>query len=460
MAEPVSISRALAEWSAQVDWASSDAVARGRALDSIVDTIGVAMIGTREPEFAVVRQFAADSALDTGDSAELWGDGVAMGVGGAALLNATAGHVMDFDDVHDLIHGHPTTVLLPALVAAAQHFELPGERVLTGYLAGLGVMAAVSRAYGPRHYTRGWHSTATCGAVGAAAGVAVALSMNAEQIATAMNAAVSMSMGVRANFGTLMKPLHAGLAARAAVEAVLLTRAGASTAADALGAPLGGVDVFGDGSWPADYADPIGALIETAEQATVELGLKMFPCCKGAHYAVDAALEVRAMLESGDQVDRVTVRYPTGSKTALLYDDPTSGLEAKFSLPYTVATAIAHGTPAPRHFLDEAIHDAPTRSLMATLEMVEDTSAGDLSSGMEGRYAEVIATTTTGRQVSATVEHPRGSWNRPLTADEVDEKFLLCVDEVLGAAPARELLARVRGLEGVADVAALFSGLR
>ncbi|RZI95735.1 MAG: MmgE/PrpD family protein [Microbacterium sp.] len=446
-------SRRLAEWAAA---ARFDEVPQHHdaILNAWVDSAAVAISGFDTDEFAPVRRFATDAGIDGPGRSQLWGDGSTTSAASAALLNGTACHVMDYDDVHTRIHGHPSTVLFPALLAVAQEVDAPPERFLSGYVAGLGVMTGVSVMFGPDHYTRGWHSTATCGAVGAAAGIAAMLEFDVDGLQQAMAAAASMVGGLRANFGTTMKPLHAGLAARAGVEAVLLVRAGATARAGALELPLGAVSVFGDGSWPGDLDDPAAAVIEAAERAPEQLGLKLYPSCLGTHYAIDAALEVRERL-AGERVERITVRIPRGARTALLYDDPTSGLESKFSLPFAVAVALAHGLPGPDRFTDEGAADPRVRALMTRIVVEEDPSGGDAAASMGLRYAEIAANGAEGRTATARVAHPRGSAANPASAADVDAKFRECARR-LPDGHARKLLRRLRVTRDLTTLRDLF----
>lgn len=447
---PEPLGRTLAEWATTVRWETLPEGDRERVLDTLVDTVGVALAGTRHHEFALVRTAADRLGLIGDGAAELWGSPSRLAPGSAALLNATAGHVLDFDDVHYLLHGHASTVLWPALIAVGQAEGLSGKRLLEGYVAGVGAMAAVSVAFGPKHYSVGWHSTSTIGAIGTAVGVAVALGLDAAGIHGALGAGVSMASGVRANFGTPLKPLHAGLAARGGIEAAYLAAAGVVPSPVALEGALGGVPIFGDGSWSGDVEQVLAA----ARHGLDELGIKPYPACRGAHYAIDAALDVHGQLD-GALIESVQVKVPLGAKVALLYDDPSTGLEAKFSLPYAVGTTLAHGLPTLEHFTDDAVADPATRAVMARVAVTEDDSAGDLSASMTGRYAEVRVVTADGRSVEARVDDARGSWSRPLSRAEIDEKFAATAGVVLGADEVGRLLGALRGVEVLADLRGL-----
>lgn len=449
-AEP--LGRALAEWATGVRWEALAPRDQERVLDALVDTVGVALAGTQHPEFALIRTAADRLGMLTDGVAELWGSEQRLGSGAAALLNATAGHLLDFDDVHYLLHGHASTVLWPALIAVAQTEGVGGQRLLEAYVAGVGAMAAVSTAFGPRHYTVGWHSTSTIGAIGTAVGVGVALGLDAVGIHAALGAGVSMASGVRANFGTPLKPLHAGLAARGGIEAAYLALAGVVPSPVALEGALGGVAVFGDGSW-AGEAEPV---LEAARDGLDELGIKPYPACRGAHYAIDAALEVYGQLD-GAGIESVSVRVPLGAKVALLYDDPGSGLEAKFSLPYAVGTTLAHGLPTLERFTDAAVDDPATRAVMSRISVTEDDSAGDLSASMTGRYAEVRVVTADGRSVQARVDDARGSWSRPLSREEIDAKFVATAGTVLTPDRVSGLLDDLRHADKLEELHGLLS---
>jgi len=196
-------------------------------------------------------------------------------------------------------------------------------------------------------------------------------------------------------------------------------------------------------------------VLEAARHGLDELGIKPYPACRGAHYAIDAALEVHAQLD-GASIEAVQVQVPLGAKVALLYDDPRTGLEAKFSLPYAVATTLAHGLPTLERFTDDAVGDPATRAVMARISVTEDDSAGDLGASMDGRYAEVRAVTADGRSAHARVDDARGSWSRPLSQQEIDEKFAATAGTFLAPDRVGRLLVALRDADELEDLRGLF----
>lgn len=417
----MNLARVLGEWSSARDWGQADRAAQIAVINSLIDTVGVALAATRDPRLDPI-----DAITDGPGSAQVWGQARRSSPALAAMRNATAAHLLDFDDVHYGIHGHPSAVLFPAVIAAADSAGVDGATMLSGYLAGIGVMAAMNHAFGPRHYSVGWHSTSTCGAIGAAAAVARVWGLDAQLSAYAMSIAASMAGGVRANFGTVVKPMHAGFAARAGVEAASLARAGVVPADDALGGRFGAVAVFGDGSW--SLGDPV-ELLRIADEAPRGLAPKLYPSCRGSHYGISAALRVRDQLAADERVRRVHITLPLGGDTGMLYEHPATGLEAKFSARYTVVTALLRGLPTLDHFTDEAVDDSSVQELMRATRVRFDASAGDLSSTMIGRFAVVEVETSYGRVVSAREDDPVGSPTNPLTREQVHDKFLRCTGD-------------------------------
>lgn len=437
----------LAEWAETRTWAGASEEERASSLASLVDTVGVAVAGASHPAATIARDMMIRTTQP--GEAQVWGHPVRLQAGSAAYANGVASHVLDFDDVHHLIHGHPSCVLFSALIAAAQERDLPGFRVLDGYLSGIGIMSAVSALYGSTHYGDGWHSTATCGSVGAAAGVAAMLDLGPEGIAGAMGAAVSMASGVRANFGTMMKSAHVGYAARAGVEAALLVDSGFSSSTAALESGVGGLSVFGAGR-SQDEPPTVAELVDIADSGLHGKGIKLYPCCGGSHFAIDAAIDVNTELGS-TPIESVRVDIPMGARTALIHDNPKDGLEAKFSLPYTVAVALLRGAPTLSDFSDEVVSGGEVQSVMELIDVVEEDAVGDSSGSMDARYAVVTVVAKDGRTISCRTDHVRGSSDRPLSASVIDSKFTSCV----GPDDSDQWLRQLRGLDQLATARGL-----
>ncbi len=209
----------------------------------------------------------------------------------AALINGHAGHVLDYDDVHASVRGHPTVVILPALLALAGTRPVAARDLIESYIVGLEAMARLGLALGARHYETGFHATATLGTVGAAAAAGHLLRLPAETIAVALGLAATQSAGLRLQFGYDAKPLHAGLAARAGLTAARLAQAGLSGAPDFLDGPIGFLDAFGFRATAPERL--LAGWGEPWQILKPGLTLKAFPCCTAAHPVAVGALKFR-----------------------------------------------------------------------------------------------------------------------------------------------------------------------
>ena len=199
---------------------------------TLIDTLGVALAARQEPPVQILA--VTLGALPAGRST-IWATGETTDAPTAALLNGTAGHALDFDDVTDVVYGHPSVVLWPAIFAAAEQEGSDGRSVVEAFVVGFGVQVAIASAMDVRtHYGAGWHSTATIGIIGAAAAVSRLMGLDEQQTRHAIGLAASMAGGSRQNFGTMTKPLHPGLAARDAVFAARLAANGFTADVDQL----------------------------------------------------------------------------------------------------------------------------------------------------------------------------------------------------------------------------------
>ena len=216
---------------------------RATARAAILDGLACAVAGRDERVTRELRGFALEQGSHP--RATLWGTGERVSPALAALVNGAAAHALDFDDVSWAMNGHPTVPLLPAAFASAEAAGCSGEQLLRAYVVGFEVEARLGQALGKPHYERGWHATSTMGVFGAAAASGVLLGLDEAALRRAFGIALSRASGTRANFGTDTKPLHAGLAARAGLEAAELAARGVSAREDALEMSMGLADLYG-----------------------------------------------------------------------------------------------------------------------------------------------------------------------------------------------------------------------
>ena len=415
---------AIAEFAAGIDFAEAPQRAWQQAAEAFVDTAGVAiaahqdqgfqaLLGTMRPELPAGRS----TVLATGERTS-----PAM----AALLNGGAGHALDFDDVADQIYGHPSTVLVPTVLAVAEAAGAHGKDALAGYLLGFDVCCAVAAAMDVRaHYTRGWHSTATIGVLGATAAAARLLELDAGRIRHALGIAASMASGSRQNFGTMTKPLHPGLAARDAVLAANLAANGFTADPEQLSGPLGYLAMYADGGNPGAVAT---ALSDPWALARFGLNVKKYPCCYNMHRTGDAVLDLlREHPVRPEEITEIRLTLEPGGFDPLIHQRPMTGLEGKFSPEYVLAAAVLDGAITLATFQDEAVQRPAAQQLLRKVSRSTSEVPPIGPSQWEFAYSVVQLHTTDGRTLSHRCDVPRGDCRAPLSKSDLEAKFRDCV---------------------------------
>jgi 2-methylcitrate dehydratase PrpD len=341
---------------------------------------------------------------------------MADGIAGRVLAAGTAGHVLDFDDTYAPGLAHLSAPTAPAaLVVGASVGATIGE-VLHAYAAGFEAMGALTRASHPALYERGWHPTAVCGTVGAAVAASRLILDCDEHVATRL--ALVQAAGLRRAFGSDGKALQVGAAAVAGVNAARLAALGATISDDV---PAGFEQAYG-GTW----AEP-----SAAEPAIAGNWIKAYPCCLQTHSPIETAAAARDSAGDG----RLSVTVHPRARQAAPYDDVTDGLEAKFSIPYTVAYTLLNGVPRAPSAFEEI--DGEARSLAR--ERVEI--------GLDDSLPETAALLSLDGGEPFRVDAAIGSPGRPLSAQQLETKL-----DGLGAThlaqlasdpatPARDVLA-------------------
>src|SRR3954467_3855590 len=216
---------------------------------------------------------------------------------------------------------HRSAPLVAAALAAAELAGASGRAVLDAYVVGFEIEGRLGRAMNPRHYQRGWHCTSTLGTIGAAAAASRLLGLDTARTAHALAIAASEASGLKENFGSMVKPLHAGMAARNGVLAALLARAGMTASARAIDGPQGFLHAF-DGAG-GDIAAAIADLGSRWEILDTGITVKLYPSCAGTHPAIDTILDLgREHGIQPDQLERIDVDVDSITPTILIYPRP------------------------------------------------------------------------------------------------------------------------------------------
>jgi 2-methylcitrate dehydratase PrpD len=412
---------------------------------SVLDLVGCCVAGSNDEGARLVGSWASEASV---------GDAVILGTSRraspamAALANGTSGHALDFDDVSVRMI-HPSSSIVPVLLAAAASHRVSGAALLDGYLSGFEVQARLCRELNPDHYARGWHTTGTIGTLGASVAACAVLGVDVEVARQALGIAASSAAGIRRNFGSMVKSLHAGHAAFHGLQSAELAARGFTADRSVLEGPSGFLGVFSDLERVVDLTAAFapGAPFELVESG---IALKRFACCGAIHSAQDAILELQASHGFGpDDVRRIECRVNPMVPNILVHHVTREGLEGKFSMEYSVAVCLADGRASLPQYADERAKDPSLQDLMRRIDVVVDES---IPVNLAYFPTAVTVELADGRTASTRVDIPRGYPERPLTVDEVVEKARTCCTPSIADSQFTELVEMVLHLEELDDV--------
>ena len=417
----------------------------------ILDVVGVAIAGAADSLFSPVR--ALSTAAGSGEVPTPVAK--RLDAPWAALVVGSAAHLLDYDDVHTLC-GHPSATLLPVAFSLGYLLHSSGSEVIRAFALGAEVEARVGAAINPAHYSIGWHPTSVIGALGAAAAASCLLGLNAEETRRAFGIAASHSSGTKANFGTSVKSLHAGMAGRAGVEAALFARAGATANDRILDQQFGGFcELF---TTSADRSKMIDRLGERYLLLDPGVGFKLLPCCGSTQAAVWAVIDLwqahrldpKRIRSIRTRVDKRRLDHTNRPRVA-------TGLEGKFSTQYCQAVAALRGALGLADFEDEVVLEPDRQEMMRRVELTAAQDASDwfdaASSGTGSRAASVEIELDDGTVYHTFSRGPRGYPALPASDDDLRVKFLDCAGRGLDADSAGRLADRLLDLESVPDLA-------
>ena len=403
---------------------------------AVLDCLGVALAGCQEPVSQILRESVTET--HSKGEASIWGTKDKVCSMDAALVNGAMSHALDYDDINRHCLGHPSAILVPTVFAVAERIRSSGRKLLEGYIVGLEVMAKLGEIFTVEAYEKSWHPTSVVGVMGASASASYLLRLSAEQTANALGIAASEASGIKKNFGTMVKPFHAGSAARKGIWAALLARNGLVANAQALDGKFGFFEMF-KGSGPYDLK-PLEGLGRSLEITSAGLVVKQYPCCGGLHSALDALMEIR---QKGnirpEEVEEVECKVDPRRIAYLNRPEIRSGLEAKFSYQYCMATGLLEGRIGLSHFPEEVVVRPEVRSLMGRVRLIPGEGFGFAS--------EVTIRTSDKKVFSKTMPEAKGSPTFPLTEAEVLQKFLDCTSHLLNKDQAKRAAETIMNLE-------------
>ena len=370
----------------------------------------------------------------------------------AAWINGTAAHVLDFDDFARL-GGHPSAVLVPAILADAEIAGASGEEMLCAYAAGFETWFELLRRETDFHHNKGWHPTGVFGAVAAAAACASLRKLDAERASHALALAASQGAGIVSNFGTMAKSLHAGRAAQSGVVSAALAQNGFTAARDALEHPAGFLTAVS----PAGNVD-----LESAAAIGVDwkllgnrLSIKKYPVCFAAHRALDGMLDlVRSNEIDAAKVRLIEVFLSRRNIGVLRNHAPLTALEAKFSIEFAMACALIERRAGLAELSDEFVRRADVQDLRKRVVVtpIDEDRSDPARLGFSAHDRVVVETGAGDVLDSGPVTTVRGDPDCPLTPQELWTKFEGCLTVGNPSLPARELYDALMSLDEISHV--------
>jgi 2-methylcitrate dehydratase PrpD len=420
-----------------------------RAKHALIDVLGVTIAGSVEPVSKIIAQHVA--ATSCGGATVMTG-GARVSAADAALANATAGHALDFDDSSFVLGGHPSVVLMPALLAVAEERGSSGREILEAYVIGFEIATRLANAVHFEHYEKGWHPTATLGVFGATAAVARLMRLTPEQVLHALALAASMASGIKANFGSMVKPLQVGHASHKGVLSAQLAAAGLTANPAALEGKQGFFDVYnGAGNYRAEAVSNSSDELEIMRSG---LKFKKYPSCGSTHAPIDAALDlVRERPLRAADVESITIAMNQRRITHVNRPKVSNGLEGKFSIQYTLAATLSDGAISLRHFNDENVARPDLQQLVARVNPVGVAGLESLSQRCELTVKLKDGSTRSVRREDA---EGRGS-------DEfvryLEPKFVDCVEQAYPREHAQALYRDLDTFETLTDIKPVMGSL-
>jgi 2-methylcitrate dehydratase PrpD len=422
------------------------AAALATAVTGFTDCVGVMLAGQDEPAVGIAARTLADATADRGESRLMFGART-LPASAAALLAGVAGHVLDYDDV--ALDGHPSAVLVPAILAEADALDASGSELLVAYVAGYETWAELLLRERDHLHNLGWHPTTVYGTVAAAAACARLRRLTPAQAAHALAIAASLAGGLNANFGSMTKSFQVGRAAQSGVIACRLAAAGLTGSLDAIEHPHGYLAAFSPGG-NVDRERPLPPP-GTFRIEEYGLNVKGYPMCYFAHRANDAILDLAARHRFGaEHVERIDVHIGETALGVLRVGIATTGLEAKFSAEFPMAAAIVAGRIGLAELCDAFVARPDVQTLMRKVRRnVLPDGHGDLPVAAADR---VVVTLVSGAVLdSGGVAAARGSIAKPMTTGELWAKFDDCA-RALPEPVRRELFDGLQGLAALSSI--------
>jgi 2-methylcitrate dehydratase PrpD len=398
-----------------------------RAKLHILDTVGVALAGHSD--------YIASILLNYTKETENYGESTILGstrktsLSNAALVNGILAHALDYDDSSWRLIGHPSAVVLPAILAVAEKLDVSGREFLTAYLIGVEVSCKIGVTASPGLYQSGWHATSVGGVIGATAGVSYLLKLSEEEIIYALGISASSACGLRSNFGSMTKPYHAGIAAQNGLQATYLAKNGLTSSTKALEGKMGYFENFSKRGVGISLNEHLGKPFDILNPGFY---VKAYPSCAATHTAIDALL---SMIKDpnhdirNENVKKIRVGSGPVGPLMLIHNRPKEGAQGKFSMPFVMASCLHDGDISIDTFTDERVQSLEIIETMRKVEFFVHEQFKTYPINEAPAFVEIEL--FNGDKLSKRIEKPLGSPLLPLNKNDFIKKYRDCSSRIL-----------------------------
>lgn len=424
---------------------------------SVLDGIGLALAGAASHQGEIARTYMKNLGVASDSGSTVIGSTLRLPARFAAFVNGLTIHADDYDDTQlavakDRVYGlltHPTAPALPPVLALAERERRSGLDMMLAYQIGVEVECKVAEAIAPRHYQTGFHSTATCGSIGAAAGAAKLLGLDRETTRRAISIGATQAGGLRENFGTMTKPFHAGRAAENGVVAAEIAALGFTASPNGLEADRGFFRAAGGGY---DATAIVGKLGDPWTFHFPGVSIKPHPSGSLTHPGMGAMLElIRKNDIKPDQVKRVSVGTNHNMPNALIHHQPKNELQAKFSMEFCMAILLLERKGGLQEYTDDVVNRADVQAMIKRVSFGVHPEAE--AAGFDKMTTIIEVELNDGTVLKTQADFGKGSPANPMSDGELSDKFRECAAwGGLGKAKIEEVLNLVWSIETVKDV--------
>ena len=434
--------QSLARFIARSRWSDIPHAIRHEGKRALLNWLGCAIGGCRDE--TVERAMAAVDPFSGPRVATLLGRTEKLDALHAALVNALASNILDYDDTHMKTVIHPTVPVAAAAMALAENRSVTGAQLLHAFILGVEAECRAGNAVSPEHYAAGWHITSTCGVLGAAAAAGKLLGLSEQRMTWALGIAATQASGLTAMMGSMSKSYNMGHAAHSGLIAALLAERDFTSSEHALEAPRGFAAVLGHNAKLSEITDKLGETWELSWNA-----YKPYPCGIVLHAAIDGCLQLReAHAITPHDVQRIDVRMHPLALELAGKPTPTTSLEGKLSVHHAVAVALIRGKAGVPEFLDECVRDPEVVELRRKVVATPDAT-------LDPAEAHVRLTLRDGDTFARHVPHAIGSLERPMSDADIDNKVRDLAAGTPSERRAESLIELAWSLDQLADASTL-----